>query len=767
MHPVLRRTVATALEYGSGLRARAAHLGTSTMTAARNKAAAIATRAQSLRFALPRAGGKRGPGRSLVTDILLLQLASALFVAAAAVAVLWWSTSWVIDNNLNKWAGQWISELDDLGMPLYVDGGEEQYLRIENYIRSFPEISFVRYYSKSGEVVYEDATRAARVTVAVLGTAQLEELARHGADQPALLDASLSGSSVVRASKPIYTESMSSAGLLDLDLSVDSLVQSELVGFVELGLDFGGYQTHLDRSVVTGSLTSIGVLFFLALVGWTLFRRALQPLAKLQEPLAKLASGDTDFRVRSSGHSEIAAIADALNTTVSALRERDRKLHRLANHDSLTGLINRHRFSELLIEQLASADFEHTRSALLFIDLDQFKYINDTLGHAAGDRLLIQAAQRLESTVRKHDLVSRFGGDEFTILLRDLERADAETICEALVRNMRDHLFVENGHSFSIPCSIGVTMVDSNRFSPAELMAQADMACHDAKARGRNRFNFYEASGQDQQQMEADIGWSQKIQKALADDALVVHFQPIVDLQRGEPTHYEVLLRLPDENGELVPPDAFLPAATRFGLMVDIDRWVICNALERLSGVRTRYGDIRFTLNVSGNIFEDTDLVAYIQEHLNKNDLPPEALILEITEQIAVRNMINATEQMEKLIELGCKFAIDDFGAGYSSFDYLKSLPVDYIKIDGAFIRDICEDVIDQTIVRSICEIAKASGKQTIAEYVQDEDTLDLLGQLGVDYAQGFYIGKPSPRLRREPVSLNRSRSRKNRKKAG
>ena len=764
MHPLLRRSFEKLLAHGSRLRTRGAHLASNTLSALSGRLTSLAAAAARLRSGLPPSG--RGAGRSLVTDILLLQLASALFVAVAAVAVVWWATSWVIDNNLNKWAGQWISELDDLGMPLYVDGGEEQYLRIENYIRSFPEISFVRYYSKSGDVVFEDATQHARVTVPALGIAELEQLTRHGTDQQAQLDNSLSGSSVVRASKPIYTESMSSAGLLDLDLSVASMVQSELVGFVELGLDFGGYQTHLDRSVLTGSLISIGVLLFLAMVGSTVFRRALRPLAKLQEPLAKLASGDTDFRVRSSGHREIVAIADALNSTVSALHERDRRLHRLANHDSLTGLINRHRFSELLIEQLEDEDFEHTRSALLFIDLDQFKYINDTLGHAAGDRLLIQAARRLESTVRKMDQVSRFGGDEFTILLRDLERADVESICEALVQNMRDHLFVENGHSFSIPCSIGVTMIDSNRFSPAELMAQADMACHDAKARGRNRFNFYEASGQDQQQMEADIGWSQKIQKALADDALVVHFQPIVDLERGEPSHYEVLLRLPDETGELVPPDAFLPAANRFGLMVDIDRWVIRNALERLAGVRTRYGDIRFTLNVSGNIFEDTDLLGYIQEHLQKNDLPPDSLILEITEQIAVRNMINATEQMQELIELGCKFAIDDFGAGYSSFDYLKSLPVDYIKIDGAFIRDICEDVIDQTIVRSICEIARASGKQTIAEYVQDAATLDLLGELGVDYAQGFHIGKPSPRLRREPVSLTRGRSRKSRKKA-
>ena len=261
-------------------------------------------------------------------------------------------------------------------------------------------------------------------------------------------------------------------------------------------------------------------------------------------------------------------------------------------------------------------------------------------------------------------------------------------------------------------------------------MAQADMACHDAKARGRNRFNFYEASGQDQQQMEADIGWSQKIQKALADDALVVHFQPIVDLERGEPSHYEVLLRLPDETGELVPPDAFLPAANRFGLMVDIDRWVIRNALERLAGVRTRYGDIRFTLNVSGNIFEDTDLLGYIQEHLQKNNLSPDSLILEITEQIAVRNMINATDQMQELIELGCKFAIDDFGAGYSSFDYLKSLPVDYIKIDGAFITRLAERRDSRLVVKALVDATPISGPARVISTRSDSRTSELSATL-------------------------------------
>ena len=774
MRSALRRKLAMLGQTGSALLAEVGRLRQIRLAGIRRSPAATSQALRQrrddflrgIRQRLASLRGLRKTRRSLIADILLLQFASALFVAVVAVGILWWATSWVIQNNLNKWAGQWIAELDDLGMPLYTDGGDDMFLRIESYIRSFPEISFVRYYSKSGKVVFADVTGRGMPSVPELEPVQLAALAGLGPDRPAIIDSSFSRASLVRVSKPIWTESMSSAALLDLDLSVEDMVESELVGFVELGLDFAGYRDHLDRSVLTGSLTSILVLLLLSPIGWFLFRRALQPLGELQEPLAKLASGKTDFRVKRSGHREIVAIADALNTTVTALHERDRKLHRLANHDSLTGLVNRHRFSEQLIEELENADFENGHSALLFIDLDQFKYINDTLGHAAGDRLLVQAARRLESTVRKHDVVSRFGGDEFTILLRGLSREDAESICESLVQDMRDHLFVEDGHSFSIPCSIGVTMIRSNRFTPAELMAQADMACHDAKACGRNRFNFYEPSSRDQQQMEADVGWSQKIQKALADNALVVHFQPIVDLDRGEPAHYEVLLRLPDENGELVPPDAFLPAAHRFGLMTDIDRWVIRNALERLAGVRTRYGDIRFTLNVSGNIFEDTDLLAFIREHLQKNDLPPDALILEITEQIAVRNMINATEQMGKLIDLGCKFAIDDFGAGYSSFDYLKSLPVHYIKIDGAFIRNICDDIIDQTIVRSICEIARASGKQTIAEYVQDADTLALLGELGVDYAQGFYIGKPSPRLRRRSITLAGNRSVNKRKQA-
>ena len=716
---------------------------------------------------LPAFPGSRKSARSLVGDILILQFASALLVGLLAVWGLWWTSSWVIENNLNKWAEQWISELDDLGMPLYVEGNDDKFVRIESYVSSFPEISFVRYYSQSGEVIFADDTREVSSDIPALDESELTLLAAQSAEDPYIVESSGGDTSTARITKPIWKESMTSGGLLDYDPTAEQLVESELLGFVELGLDFGDYQTQLTRNIITGSLASVAVLLLLALAGWFLFRRALRPLNELQEPLAKLAKGRTNFSVRPSGHREIVAIANALNTTVTALHERDRKLHRLANHDVLTGLVNRHRFSEVLIEELEVYAVKRRQSALLLIDLDQFKYINDTLGHAAGDRLLVQAAKRLESAVRKNDIVSRFGGDEFTILLTDVTRKEVEPICKALVQDMRDHRFVEDGHSFSIPCSIGVTMVTSDRFSPAELLAQADMACHDAKARGRNRYDFYETSSQDKAQMATDMGWSQRIQQSLEDDALVLHYQPIVDVRSGEPTHYEVLLRMPDGNGDLVLPDAFMPAANRFGLMLEIDQWVIRTALSRLAGYRDRYGDVCFTLNVSGNIFEDMTLVEYIREHLTANELPPEALILEITEQVAVRNMISASEQMSELIDLGCKFAIDDFGAGYSSFSYLKSLPVDYIKIDGAFIRNVSSDEVDQTIVKSICEVAKSVGKRTVAEYVQDAVTLDLLGDLGVDYAQGFYIGKPSSRLRREAITVSISSARRRRKKAG
>jgi len=704
--------------------------------------------------------------RSLVSEILALQLIFAVIVGLLAFSGVWWSSSWVIEDNIRKWGEQWISNLDELGMPLYVSQDDEKYVRIESYVEKFPEISFVRYYSDVGEPIFTDFPHQTNSEVpapeasVLLGLANLQ-----GPEKPHILERLDRELPRVRIIKPIWTESMRADGLIDFNLDDEYAVQETLVGFVELGLDFRNYQAQLTRNIVLGSLVSVAVLLFLTVASWFIYRRALLPLSQLQRPLEKLAGGETDFSVKTTGHKEILAIANALNTTVSALNERDKKLWQMANHDPLTGLINRHRFSELLDEELERAAADGTKSALLFIDLDQFKYVNDTVGHTAGDRLLKSVADRLKDGVREMDVVSRFGGDEFVVLLSDVSRKDVESVCDELVQGMREYCFVEGGDSFTIPCSIGVTLFGDDRCTPADLLAQADMACHYAKARGRNRFHIYTTSGAEMRHMVAEVSWSQQIQAALREGLFVLHYQPIVDVRSGEPVFYEVLLRMQPAHRKLILPSAFLPAANRFGLMVEIDEWVIRNALEELAKFRAEHGDIRFTLNVSGNIFETPHLFQCFEDSLKKNDVPLDTVVLEITEQVAVANMGNAGKQIAELSSLGFKFAIDDFGAGYSSYNYLKTLPVDYIKIDGAFINELAGDDIDQAIVSSISQIAQATDKKTVAEHVGDYRTFDVLRDLGVDYAQGYFLGKPSPTLSRErvPLSLATAKGRKRR----
>jgi len=688
---------------------------------------------------------KRWGQRSLIGEILILQFGFALLVGTLAIWGLWWSSTWVIDDNLESWGKQWIEELDDLGMPLYASQDEERFLRIEKYVNAFPAISFVRYYSNSGEIIFKDIQHDKDLDIAPLDAEHLRRLTRSpGSGRSFLLDTPVDDLPLVRISKPIWTESLPVDGLLQLDLEDDQNVTTTLVGFVELGLDFSSYQAQVAQNIRLISLLGVVVLIFLIWAAWSMFRHALGPLSQLQKPLRKLAQGSTDFTVKTTGHREIDAIADALNATVTALQERDKKLWQVANQDALTGLANRHKFSELLVDEIEKTSQNGSASALLFVDLDQFKYVNDTLGHVAGDGILKQAAERLKSSVRKKDIVSRFGGDEFTILLTDVTQKDVRAICEGIVRDMREHIFLEGSESFRLPCSIGIAMIDSDRFTAPELLAHADMACHDAKARGRNRFQYYKVSGKEMKQMSADVGWSQQIKKSLTDDSFLLLYQPIVEIQTGRPAFYEVLLRMRTKKQRLVPPTAFLPAASRFGLMPEIDQWVIRNALSKLGEFRRTHPNVRFSLNISGNIFENTILYQCIEETLAANDLPPDSLVLEITEQIAVRNIVTAVKHINEIKKLGCKFAIDDFGSGHSSYTYLKTLPVDYIKIDGSFIRNLSKDVVDRTIVSSIVQIARATGKQTIAEHVEDSATMDLLVELGVDYAQGFYVGKPS-----------------------
>jgi len=695
------------------------------------------------------------PEKSLINEILILQLCFAFFVGGLAIVGLWWTSTWAIEDNLKNWGERWISELEDFAAPLYSEDSEDKFVRIENYINSFPEISFVRFYTPDGIIIFADFPAPQTGDISALDSEQLRNLSKDlGSEKLAIYESSHNDLSLIRLSKPIWAESFLEDGLIGLDLTMEQDVQVELLGFVELGLNFSVYKSQLSKNIIIGGLVVLSILLLLTSVSGVFLRRALKPLARLQDPLRELAKGKTNFSVQTSGHREIVAITDALNTTVSSLNERDKKLWQLANHDSLTGLVNRHKFGEILIEEIDKVEKQGIQSALLFVDLDQFKYVNDTLGHAAGDRVLNIVAEILKNGIRKKDVVSRFGGDEFTILLSAVNDDEAKAICASLIQDMQEYHFHESNQTFNIRFSIGIVMIDSGTLTPAELLARADMACHEAKGRGRNRFELYQTTGAEMKQLTADMGWSQKIEKALKEDLFVIRYQPIVDTHNGRPTHYEVLLRMRAEGNRLVPPAAFLPAANRFGLMTAVDQWVIRHATRELAKFRNANQDLTFTLNISGNIFEDADLYGCIEENLVTNQLPPDSIVLEITEQVAVRNIATAANQIAEISKLGCRFAIDDFGAGYSSYMYLKRLPVHFIKIDGSFIKTLAKDRVDQTIVSSISQIARATNKKTIAEHVPDAKTFHLLGELGIDYAQGYFIGKPRVKPSCRPIAV-------------
>ncbi|MEJ2325771.1 MAG: EAL domain-containing protein [Chromatiaceae bacterium] len=720
----------------------------------------------AIRSAVTRIRPKRRT-RSLVGDILLVQLLLATTIGGLAIGGLWVIADAVTEHSLDRWAVAWITDLGSLGAPLYrkhpVDGA--RFLHIEDYVAKYPEIALVRYYSQDGVPLFERRSHTLAPTdkIAPLSSSQLERLkGMIKQKHPYLLDASHESANLLRVSAPVWTESLDAADLDNLDLRSTSRDNVHLVGFVELGLDFSRYHEQLLDNVLKGSLALALALLPLAVLGRNMLKRALKPLSELEAPLARLAAGDTNVEVSSGGHKEIAAIRRALRTTILALKERDKRLRRLADYDPLTGLRNRRSFAQKLNEEIARVGGRRrTTSALLFVDLDQFKYVNDTLGHAAGDRVLVQAASCLHGSVRPQDVVARFGGDEFAVLLHDVGPEEAQGIAAEILGVMRNDVFVEEGQSLNVLCSIGVTVFGSGAYTADELLSQADMACQESKTRGRNRYCVHKIYKSERSRIAADEGWSHQIQQALREDRFFLQYQPIIRLEDGMASVYEVLLRMSGDKKKTILPQAFLPAAHRFGMMSEIDRLVIDKALAALARFRREGYDIHFTLNLSGYAFEDPELVELIETHLDKNDLEPNLVIFEITEQVAVRHLAQARGLIQDLIRIGCRFALDDFGTGFSSFNYLKHLPAEFIKIDGGFIRNIADEAVDQAMVGSIIQVARAVGKRTIAEHVEDAPTLALLRQIGVDYAQGYYIGKPAGSLCTTPFPLAQMRSRR------
>jgi len=420
-------------------------------------------------------------------------------------------------------------------------------------------------------------------------------------------------------------------------------------------------------------------------------------------------------------------------------------LKQMAEHDGLTGLYNRSYFQNEL-DRVSEQIRRNTdrQCALLYIDLDNFKYVNDTMGHAAGDRLLIEVSEILDKRARKSDLLSRFGGDEFTVLLVDTTPDKAYQVAESFRSKLTEYQFMHEGEQVDIGCSIGVAQLTSENFLPEDVMSQADLACHLAKKKGRNRVHIYNIENEsDVSNMSLDMGWSRRIKIAIEQDRFILARQPIVNTQTRQNESYEVLVRLLDEQNEIIMPGGFLPSAERFGLASDIDRWVIVHAMQELSENRRDDPDLRYSINLSGMTLSDPSVCDLIEQQLKLTEMDPAALTFEVTETTAIADMAAAVKILSRLKSFGCQTSLDDFGTGMSSFAYLGDLPVDIVKIDGRFVKNLATSPVDQAMVRAMNDIAHALGKTTVAEFVEDEDSYQLLRSFGVDYCQGYLLGKP------------------------
>lgn len=414
-----------------------------------------------------------------------------------------------------------------------------------------------------------------------------------------------------------------------------------------------------------------------------------------------------------------------------------------SQHDTLTGLLNRRYFHQELTRVIARVARSGMECALLYIDLDQFKYINDTLGHAAGDTLLIECTNLLQKHTRDGDLLARFGGDEFTILLYNIAPSKAQSVAENLRDLFDKYRFYQKGKAYNVTCSIGLSIIDNNISSPDDALSRADLACNVAKTHGRNCVHISSKRDEEKMGMSEDMGWAARVRDSYENDKFQLMYQPIYSIADKNVNDYEVLLRIPLSDGGMILPGGFIPAAERFGLIHHVDRWTVRKAIMTLTELNNNGHHARFAINLSGRAFEDHELLPLIANLLKETGLDPQLLTFEITETEAIENLTSATSFICKLKDLGCQFALDDFGSGFSSFNYLKNLPVDILKIDGSFVQALNKTHVDQAMVQSMNQIAHALGKKTIAEFVENSDTLSLLESYGVDYAQGYFLGRP------------------------
>ena len=418
-------------------------------------------------------------------------------------------------------------------------------------------------------------------------------------------------------------------------------------------------------------------------------------------------------------------------------------------HDNLTGLCNRKKLEQALDIAILQSDLNGKSSALIYIDLDQFKVINDLEGHNHGDALLIDIANLLRKQSAPNITVSRISADEFCLLVEGTHEQDAVKLAESIKQDLEEYHCDIDGRVYQCRASIGVAMLNPHdNVTSSELLARSDQACYEAKNKGRNIIHIFDFHDTKFNVLRDDAYWSPIIRNALKQSGFRLFYQPLLEISSGAISNFEVLIRMVDQHGELVTPNSFIPVAERMGLIHEIDLWVVGTSFRTLMELAGRSGPVSLSINLSSHAFEISTFLPYIKELLEDTGINPAQITFEITETTAVANYEKTRSMAIQLKDLGFSLALDDFGSGFNSFNHLKQLPVDYIKIDGGFICNMVNDTVDQTLVRSITEVARTLGKKTVAEFVLNQATLDLVKEYEIDYAQGYFIGKPSPVLK-------------------
>ncbi len=462
-------------------------------------------------------------------------------------------------------------------------------------------------------------------------------------------------------------------------------------------------------------------------------------MAKLHGPAGAIAHVTLSAQSMHDAAGELVGAVIAIRDVTEA-QEMQARLHFQATHDALTGLTNRSEFERRLATLLAAP--ATGCDMLLYLDLDQFKIVNDTCGHAAGDELLRQVATIMLGDLRDNDTLARLGGDEFGLILRRAAPEQGLTVAQRLRETVSDFHFVWSDKVFPMGVSIGAVLLAPGQMSITDALRVADAACYIAKERGRNRVHLSAVDDQAIEQRKGEMNWVGRIHEALREQRFVLYTQRLQGLgpDNAAEEHHEVLVRMLDRHGGLIAPAAFIHAAERYGLMPQIDRWIVGTVLARAAAGSTTYA-----INLSGATVCDETFLAFVQQSFCEHGTDPRRICFEITETAAIANLRQATTLIRELKVMGCRFSLDDFGSGMSSFAYLKHLPVDYLKIDGSFVKDMLDDPVDRAMVESINHIGHVMKLRTVAEFVENDAVLDALREIGVDYAQGYWVQKPVP----------------------